>query len=102
MAAVTVTATMAAGVVYTVRTDTSADFPSVANDKYIYNLADKLVYYKDVNAIVKTALPVSQTTAVTSATLTTNLGTTLTSTDTMDGYTLLQVVKALRNLGLLQ
>jgi hypothetical protein len=52
MAAVTVTATMAAGVVYTVRTDTSADFPSVANDKYIYNLADKLVYYKDAEGIV--------------------------------------------------
>jgi len=46
MAAVTVNQ-MIAGIPYTVRTDTSADFPSVANDKYIYNLADKLVYYKD-------------------------------------------------------
>ena len=42
-----------------------------------------------------------QTTGVGSATLTTNLGTPLTSTDTYDGYTLPQIVKALRNNGLL-
>lgn len=42
-----------------------------------------------------------ETTAVTSGTLVSNSGTTLTSTDTIDGYTLQQVVKALRNLGIL-
>lgn len=48
------------------------------------------------------ATPIVQpTTAVAASTLTSNGGTTLTSTDTIDGYTLLQVVKALRNIGLL-
>jgi len=48
------------------------------------------------------ATPIVQpTTGVTSATLVSNAGTTLTSTDTFDGYTLPQVVKALRNMGLL-
>jgi hypothetical protein len=42
-----------------------------------------------------------ETTAVTASTLTSNLGTPLTDTDTIDGYTLKQVVKALRNLGIL-
>lgn len=42
-----------------------------------------------------------ETTAVTSGTLVSNAGTTLTSTDTIDGYTLPQIVKALRNLGIL-
>jgi hypothetical protein len=40
-----------------------------------------------------------QTTAVAAATLVSNLGTPITSTDTFDGYTLLQIVKALRNSG---
>jgi hypothetical protein len=44
---------------------------------------------------------VQPTTAVTAATLVSNLGTPLTSTDTFDGYTLAQIVKALRNTGLL-
>jgi hypothetical protein len=48
------------------------------------------------------ATPIIQpTTAVTAATLVSNLGTPLTSTDTFDGYTLAQIVKALRNTGLL-
>jgi hypothetical protein len=42
-----------------------------------------------------------ETTAITAATLTSNLGTPLTSTDTIDGYTIQQMVKALRNLGIL-
>lgn len=46
--------------------------------------------------------PVQQaTTSISSSTLVSNLGTPLTSTDTIDGYTLQQVVKALRNLGIL-
>jgi hypothetical protein len=42
-----------------------------------------------------------ETTGVAAATLVSNAGTALTSTDTFDGYTLQQVVKALRNLGIL-
>ena len=42
-----------------------------------------------------------ETTAVTASTLVSNLGTPLTDTDTFDGYTLKQIVKALRNQGLL-
>lgn len=46
--------------------------------------------------------PVAQpTTSVGAATLTGGGGTALTDTDTFDGYTLKQVVKALRNIGLL-
>lgn len=44
---------------------------------------------------------VQPTTAVAAATLSSLGGTTLTDTDTFDGYTLKQVVKALRNIGLL-
>lgn len=48
------------------------------------------------------AAPIARpTTAVAAATLVSNAGTALTSTDTIDGYTILQVVKALRNLGAL-
>ncbi len=48
-----------------------------------------------------TAPIVQPTTAVGAATLTGGGGTALTDTDTFDGYTLKQVVKALRNVGLL-
>jgi len=48
------------------------------------------------------ATPIVQpTTGVAAATLVSNAGTALTSTDTFDGYTLQQVVRALRNTGLL-
>jgi hypothetical protein len=48
------------------------------------------------------ATPIVQpTTAVAAAALVSNAGTALTSTDTFDGYTLQQIVKALRNTGLL-
>ena len=42
-----------------------------------------------------------ETTAVAASTLVSNLGVPLTDTDTFDGYTLKQIVKALRNQGLL-
>ena len=42
-----------------------------------------------------------ETTAVAAATLVSNAGTNITDTDTFDGYTLKQIVKALRNQGLL-
>ena len=35
------------GIDYTHTTDTSADFPSVPNDTFFYNLEDELPYYKD-------------------------------------------------------
>jgi hypothetical protein len=41
------------------------------------------------------------TTAIAASTLVSNLGTPLTDTDTFDGYTIKQVVKALRNMGIL-
>ena len=47
MAITTVTTKMSAGVNYTVTTDTSADWSAVANDTYFYDLADKLVHYKN-------------------------------------------------------
>lgn len=48
------------------------------------------------------ATPVVQpTTAIAAGTLVSNAGTALTSTDTIDGYTLLQAIKALRTIGAL-
>jgi hypothetical protein len=44
---------------------------------------------------------VQQTTASTSATVVGGGGTTVTQTDTFDGYTLAQIVKALRTIGIL-
>jgi hypothetical protein len=52
MAVTTVTTTMAAGVNYTVVTDTSADWPSVPNSTYFYDKADKLVHYKNGSGTV--------------------------------------------------
>lgn len=47
MAATAVTTTMAGAINYTVVTDTSADWPSVANSTYFYDKATKLVYFKN-------------------------------------------------------
>lgn len=52
MAVTTLTTAMAAAVNYTVVTDTSADFTSVANSTYFYNKADKLVRFKDATGAV--------------------------------------------------
>lgn len=35
------------GIQFTKVTDSSADWPSVANSTYFYDLTDKIVYYKD-------------------------------------------------------
>jgi hypothetical protein len=43
---------MAGAINYTVVTDTSADFASVANSTYFFNKADKLVRYKDSTGAV--------------------------------------------------
>ena len=51
--AVTAVATGMSGAInYSFTTDTSADFPSVANSTYFYNIADKLVRYKDSTGAV--------------------------------------------------
>jgi hypothetical protein len=47
MAVVAVTTTMVAGVEYTHTTASSADWGSVSNSTYFYDLTDKKVYYKD-------------------------------------------------------
>ena len=53
MAVTSVTTTMAGAINYTVVTDTSADWPSVANSTYFYDKADKLVHYKDSTGTVQ-------------------------------------------------
>ena len=53
MAVTTVTTTMAGAINYTVVTDTSADWPSVANSTYFYDKVTKLVYFKDSTGIVQ-------------------------------------------------
>lgn len=53
MAVTTVTTTMAGAINYTVVTDTSADWASVANSTYFYDKADKLVHYKDSTGVVQ-------------------------------------------------
>lgn len=72
MAVTSVTTRMAAGINYTVVTDTSADWSSVGNSTYFYDKATKIVYYKDANGVVQNTyrnLPSVQT-VVSSATVT--------------------------------
>jgi hypothetical protein len=52
MAVTTVTTAMAGAINYTVVTDTSADWPSVANSTYFYDKATKLVYFKNSSGTV--------------------------------------------------
>jgi hypothetical protein len=52
MAVTTVTTTMAGAINYTVVTDTSADWPSVANSTYFYDKVTKLVYFKNASGTV--------------------------------------------------
>lgn len=53
MAVTTVTTTMAGAINYTVVTDTSADWVSVASSTYFYDKATKIVYYKDSTGVVQ-------------------------------------------------
>jgi hypothetical protein len=53
MAVTTVTTTMAGAINYTVVTDSSADWSSVANSTYFYDKATKIVYYKDSTGVVQ-------------------------------------------------
>jgi len=64
MAVITVTTKMVAGVKYTHTTDSIADWSSVPNDAYFYDLATEIVYYKNadgviINAYSKTELNVN-------------------------------------------
>jgi hypothetical protein len=52
MAVTTVTTAMAGAINYTVVTDTSADWPSVANSTYFYDKADKLVRFKNSSGTI--------------------------------------------------
>jgi hypothetical protein len=52
MAVVAITGTPAAGVNYTVTTASSADWASVSNSTYFYDLTDKLVHYKNSAGVV--------------------------------------------------
>ena len=52
MAVTTITTKMVAGVKYSVTTDTSADFSSVGNEVYFYNLEDEIVYYKNLDGLI--------------------------------------------------
>lgn len=47
MAVEILSSALASGVQYTVRTDSSVDWPSVANSTYFYDKADRKIYYKD-------------------------------------------------------
>lgn len=72
MAVTNLTIGSAGAINYTVVTDTSADWPSVANSTYFYDKADKLVRFKDSTGTVRELFPSSGvtvgTTAVTSGT----------------------------------
>lgn len=72
MAVTSVTTAMAGAINYTVVTDTSADWPSVANSTYFYDKATKLVYFKNSSGTVLEIFSGSGitvgTTAVTSGT----------------------------------
>jgi hypothetical protein len=52
MAVVTLQREIAAGTKYDTTTDSSADWPLVANSTYFYDKADKLVYYKNSGGTV--------------------------------------------------
>jgi hypothetical protein len=73
-------------------TDTQDTFQLIAKDITAGNAAPH--FYTENGDEIKIY---RETTAVGSATLASNLGTPITSTDTFDGYTLQQIVKGLRN-----
>jgi hypothetical protein len=52
MAVVAVTGNPVVGIKYTVTTASSADWASVSNSTYFYDLTDKLVHYKDSTGTV--------------------------------------------------
>jgi len=55
MAVTTITTKMVAGVKFTVTTDSSADWSSVSNDIYFYDLATEIVYYKNADGVINNA-----------------------------------------------
>ena len=56
MAVLTVTGAPVVGAKYTVTTASSADWASVSNSTYFFDLTDKLIHYKDSNGSVQTIL----------------------------------------------
>ena len=62
MAVTTIGTTMAGAINYTIVTDTSADFASVANNTYFYNKADEIVRYKNSSGVVLEIFSVAGTT----------------------------------------
>lgn len=78
----------------TISDNTNFVFSGTTGSKFGTSTTQKLSFWN--------ATPIVQpTTSVAAATLVSNGGTALTDTDTFDGYTLKQIVKALRNTGLL-
>lgn len=77
MAVIAVTTKMVAGVKYTHTTTDSADWGSVSNDTYFYDLDTEIVYYKDNNGYIQGTykqVPSVQT-VTSSATVTPNIDT---------------------------
>jgi hypothetical protein len=52
MAVVTLQREIAAGTKYDTTTDSSADWPSVANNTYFYDKTNKLVYFKNSSGVI--------------------------------------------------
>jgi len=82
MAITTVKGVPIAGVIYTQTTDTSADFAAVANSTYFYNLADKIVRYKNASGVISDTLTTSLQKNV-GTTYTTNAVTVVTAAEYM-------------------
>ena len=61
MAVIAVTGTPVAGTKYTVTTANSADWPSVSNSTYFFDLTDKLVHYKNSAGVILEIFNVSNT-----------------------------------------
>lgn len=52
MAITTLPVSMSVGTIYTVQTDNSTDWPSVANNTYFFDKATQKIYYKDLNGFI--------------------------------------------------
>lgn len=55
------------GIKYTVRTDSSADWASVSNDVYFYDVASDLAYYKNSNGTISALIKKTESVASVSA-----------------------------------
>lgn len=90
------------GTTYLSLTSTDLTFSNAVNMIFNTSTGTKIGTATNQKIGLWNATPIVQpTTAVAAATLTGGGGTNITDTDTFDGYTLKQIVKALRNIGLL-